>query len=132
MTEFPGVVTLDQDNVHVMVGLEDDKISLVAGEVSIAEWLSGEYVVVDLGKGTFVIEAEEGSISFQPDDPGSFARGIGQHPEHDPSPGPAPARSLDTIEVKDGPRPRPTTVAGFYALVVMTTALGIWALLSLL
>jgi hypothetical protein len=115
-----------------MVGLEDDKISLVAGEVSIAEWLSGEYVVVDLGKGTFVIEAEEGSISFQPDDPGSFARGIGQHPEHDPSPGPAPARSLDTIEVKDGPRPRPTTVAGFYALVVMTTALGIWALLSLL
>jgi hypothetical protein len=123
-------VTLDQDNVHVMVGLEDDKISLVAGEVSIAEWLSGDYVVVDLGKGTFVIEAEEGSISFQPDDPGSFARGIGRRSKHDTPAGP-PARSLDTIEVKDGPRPHPTTVAGFYALVVMTTALGIWALVSL-
>lgn len=131
MTEFSGVVTLDQDDVHVMVGLEDDKISLVAGEVSIAEWQSGEYVVVDLGKGTFVIEADEGSISFQPDDPGSFARGIGQRPGQDSRPGPA-ARPLDTIVVKDGPRPRPTTVAGFYALVVMTAALGIWALVSLL
>lgn len=131
MTEFPGVVTLNEDDVHVMVGLEDDKISLMAGEVSIAEWEAGEYVVVDLGKGTFVIEAEAGSISFHPDDPGSFARGIGQAQKHERTPEPAHTRPLDTIEIKDGPRPRASTVAGFYTLVAVTAALGIWAFITL-
>jgi len=130
MTEFPGVVTLDEDDVHVMVGLEDDKISLMAGEVSLAEWEAGEYVVVDLGKGTFVIEAEAGSISFHPDDPGSFARGI----HHEPSPSTVTERlrPMDTIEIKDGPPPRAATLVGFWILVAITAALGTWAGIGLL
>jgi hypothetical protein len=39
--------------------------------------------------------------------------------------------SLETVEIKEGPRPGRSTVIGFYALVVVTTALGIWALMSL-
>lgn len=130
MTEYSGVVTLDEDDVHVMVGLDADKISMVAGEVSIAEWGAGEYVVVDLGKGTFVIEAEEGSISFHPDDPGAFALRIGQDQESRSTPKHV-TPSLETVEIKEGPRPARSTVIGFYALVVVTTALGIWALISL-
>ena len=40
MTTFPGVATLKEDNVPVMVGLDDEKITLVSGEVSIGEWLA--------------------------------------------------------------------------------------------
>jgi len=130
MTRFSGVVTLNEGHVPVMVGLDDDRISLVAGEVSIAEWQSGDYVVVDLGTGTFVIEAEEGSISFHPDDPNSFARVIVN--EQDIAPESASLTSLGTVEIREGPAPKPSTLAGFYVLVVLTAALGIWALLTLL
>jgi hypothetical protein len=131
MTTFPGTVSLEHDHVPVTVGLEDDRISLVAGEVSIAEYGAGEYVVVDLGEGTFIIEAEEGSISFHPDDPRGFARGIGHGPEVVAG---ARARSAasDAVEIKFGPPPRPATLAAFYTLVVVTAALGIWAFISLL
>ena len=129
MTNFSGVVTLNEDRVPVTVGLVDDRISLVAGDVSIAEWEAGDYIVVDLGTGTFVIEAEEGSISFHPDDPGSFARGIGQEPDVAPL---VPPASSDTVLIKEGPAPKPSTLAGFYALVARTVALGTWALITLL
>jgi hypothetical protein len=131
MTTFPGTVSLEQDHVPVTVGLEDDRISLVAGEVSIAEYGAGEYVVVDLGEGTFIIEAEEGSISFHPDDPRGFARGIGHGPEVFTGARPRSAVS-DTVEIKLGPPPRPATLAAFYTLVVVTAGLAIWAFISLL
>ena len=128
MTTFPGVATLKEDNVPVMVGLDDEKITLVSGEVSIGEWLAGHYEVIDLGSGEFVIEAEDDSISFHPDDPGSFALGIQREPE-------APVgdeRASGTHEVKEGPPPKPATLAAFWVLALITAALGIWATLSLL
>ena len=128
MTTFPGVMTLNDDNVPVTVGLDDERITLVSGEVSIGEWLVGEYEVIDLGSGTFVIEAEDDSIPFLPDDPISFARGL--HLE--PVPTPEPSRPADTFEVIDGPAPQPRTVVAFWLLVAVTAALGIWAVLSLL
>jgi hypothetical protein len=131
MTTFPGVVTLNDDSVPVMVGLHDDKISLVSGEVSIGEWLSGQYEVIDLGSGTFVIEAEHDSFSFHPDDPHGFARGISREQESEPERAPAPVRSLDTIEIKEGPPPQRATLVAFYTLTAVTAALGIWALISL-
>lgn len=130
MTTFPGVVTLDDDDVPVMVGLDDEKITLVSGEVSIGEWLAGEYEVIDLGSGTFVIEADDDSIPFLPDDPGSFARGL--HREPVPATVADDSRSMDSIEIKDGPPPRLATLVGFWLLVALTTALGIWAAIGLL
>jgi len=130
MTTFPGVATLKEDNVPVMVGLDDEKITLVSGEVSIGEWLAGQYEVIDLGAGEFVIEAEDDSIPFVPDDPSSFALGI-QRDTETPSAA-AAAQSSGAFEVTDGPPPRPATVAAFWALAVITAALGIWATVSLL
>ncbi|MGH8871313.1 MAG: hypothetical protein ACRDWS_05005 [Acidimicrobiia bacterium] len=129
MTTFPGVVNLNDDDVPVMVGLDDERITLVSGEVSIGEWLAGEYEVIDLGSGAFVIEAEDDSIPFLPDDPGSFARGIHRYPTSSSSERTA---ASDTIEVKEGPPPKPATVIGFWVLAVITAALGIWALISIL
>jgi hypothetical protein len=128
MTTFPGVATLKEDNVPVMVGLDDEKITLVSGEVSIGEWLAGQYEVIDLGAGEFVIEAEDDSIPFVPDDPSSFALGI-----HRDTESPAAAdRSPGAFVVKEGPPPKPATLAAFWVLAVITAALGIWATLSLL
>ena len=128
MTTFPGVATLKEDNVPVMVGLDDEKITLVSGEVSIGEWLAGHYEVIDLGAGEFVIEAEDDSIPFVPDDPSSFAQGIHRDTET-----PAAAdRSPGALEVKEGPPPKPAAVAAVWVLAVITAALGIWATLSLL
>ena len=128
MTRFPGVATLKEDNVPVMVGLDDEKITLVSGEVSIGEWLAGQYEVIDLGSGEFVIEAEDDSIPFVPDDPNSFALGI-QREVETPA---APDRSSRAFEVIDGPPPKPATLAAFWVLAIITAALGIWATLSLL
>jgi hypothetical protein len=128
MTTFPGVATLKEDNVPVMVGLDDERITLVSGEVSIGEWLAGHYEVIDLGAGEFVIEAEDDSIPFVPDDPNSFALGIQRDVETLMVPDPSSA----AFEVTDGPPPKPATVAAFWVLAVITAALGIWATLSLL
>jgi hypothetical protein len=130
MTTFPGVATLNDDNVPVMVGLDDEKIILVSGEVSIGEWLAGEYEVIDVGSGTFVIAADHDSIPFLPDDPGSFARGI----HHEPSPSTVAERlrPTDAMEIKDGPPPRTATLIGFWLLVAITVALGTWAGIGLL
>ena len=130
MTTFPGVVTLHDDNVPVMVGLDDEKITLVSGEISLGEWLAGEYSVIDLGSGAFVIEAEDDSIAFLPDDPGGFARGINREPDSEIASD--PARSLDTMVIREGPPPQPVTLIGFWVLAILTAALGIWALISLL
>ncbi len=128
MTSFPGVATLKDDHVPVMVGLDDEKITLVSGEISIGEWLAGHYQVVDLGSGEFVIEAEDDSIPFVPDDPSSFALGL----HHDPTPAEADRASTAAIEVRDGPPPQPLTLVGFWVLAAITLGLGIWATLSLL
>ena len=130
ITTFLGTVSLEDDHVPVTVGLNDDRISLVAGDVSIGEWQAGEYLVIDLGEGTFVIEAEEGSLAFHPDDPGGFARSIGQ--EAPPAPAETRTGMSDTVVINESPPPRPATVAGFYTLVAVTLALGIWAFLALL
>ena len=131
MTTFPGVATLKEDNVPVMVGLDDEKITLVSGEVSIGEWLAGQYEVIDLGAGEFVIEAEDDSIPFLPDDPSSFALGI-QRDIETPAAAAEAGPSTGALEVKEGPPPKPATLAAFWVLAIITAALGIWATLSLL
>lgn len=129
MTTFPGVVTLNDDNVPVTVGLDEDRITLVSGEGSIGEWLAGEYEVIDLGSGTFVIEANDDSIPFLPDDPGSFARGLHREPVPATAGRSAP---MDSIEIVEGPPPKTATLVGFWILVALTTALGVWAAIGLL
>jgi len=125
MTQYRGIATMEDGQFPLTVGLDDDKLSLVSGEVSLGEWPAGAYLVVDLGEGTFVIEAEESSIPFQPEDPGGFARGLVRETSTEVDEASEPT-------IAQSPPPKPATVAGFYTLVLVTAALGIWAFLSLL
>jgi hypothetical protein len=124
MTTYAGVATVEDDHLPIRVDLDEEKIILVSGETSIREWPAGDYKVIDLGSGEFVIEAEQDSIQFLPDDPGSFAKGVQGETA------PAPVRA-DTFEIRLGPPPRPLTLVGFWALAAVTAALGIWGFLSL-
>jgi hypothetical protein len=126
VTTYAGVATVENDHVPVRIDLDEEKISLVSGEVSIREWLAGDYQVIDLGSGEFVIESEQDSIQFVPDDPRRFAEGIHGEPES------VPGRVVDTFEIRTGPPPKPLTLVGFWALAVVTAALGVWGLISLL
>jgi hypothetical protein len=128
MNQYRGIATFEDDQFPLTVGLDGERLSLVSGDVSIGEWPAGEYVVIDLGEGTFVIEAEKSSIPFQPEDPREFARGLGSE---------APTASrrsvpMETVQVPEGPPPKPATLAAFYTLAAITLALAIWAVISLL
>ncbi len=131
MTQYRGFTTLDDAPVPLTVGLEDEKLSLHSGDVSLGEWPPGEYLVIDLGEGTFVIEAEKSSIPFQPDDPNGFARVIGTETtaadEHADAEIPD-AAVPDAVQV--GPPPKTSTLIAFYVLVLITAALGVWAVIS--
>ena len=46
MTTYAGVATVENDHVPIRVDVDDEKITLVSGEVSIREWLAGDYQVI--------------------------------------------------------------------------------------
>ena len=87
--------------------------------------------MIDLGAGEFVIEAEDDSIPFVPDDPSSFALGIQRDIETPAAAAEEAGRSTGALEVKEGPPPKPATLAAFWVLAIITAALGIWATVSL-
>jgi len=137
MTTFPGTVAFEEDRVPVTVGIDIDKITLISGAIEIGEWPAAECTFVEKGDGSWVIEAEDDSVFFLPDDPGLFVRGLAGHLIIDPSSLTDPTRASAThpgtaeFTVAEGPRPKPLTWVGFVALCLVTAALGVWALVSL-
>ncbi len=122
MITFPGVVTLEDDRVPVIIGIDGDEITLLSGRVEIGKWPAVDCTFVENGDGSWVIEAEHDSVFFLPDDPGQFEKGlVGQHV--------AESEGAE-VEVVDGPPPRPWTVVGFYALAAATLAMGVWAFIN--
>jgi hypothetical protein len=138
MTTFPGTVTFEDDRVPVTVGIDIDKITLVSGVIEIGEWPAAECTFVEKGDGSWVIEAEDDAVFFLPDDPGRFARGLVGHLIIDPDSLRDTMSSTGTssgaveFTVPEGPAAKPLTLAGFYALCLVTAALGFWALFSLI
>ena len=123
---FAGVVTLEDDRVPVTIGLDRDEVTLVSGRVEIGKWPTEDCTFVENGDGTWVIEADDGSVSFRPDDPRQFERGLAVQLDVQAA---WPDDETDIV-VLDGPRPRPLTVVGFYALAAGTVAMGVWAFIN--
>jgi hypothetical protein len=137
VTTFPGTVAFEDDRVPVTVGIDLDKITLISGEVEIGEWSAAECTFLEKGDGSWVIEAEDDAVFFLPDDPGRFARRLAAHLIIDTDGltdeiGPIAATDAAGFSVPDGPSAKPLTLVGFYALCVVTGALGVWALFSLI
>lgn len=137
MSLFDGVVTVEDDQVPVIIGLEEDGLRMSSGGAEIGEWTDGEYTIDHDGSGTYTITAEDESLRFVPSNPALFAAGLGE--------GDAPADAGDATQTApprsasvpivpadgDSPEPKPATVIAFYAIAGLTGALGLWALVSL-
>lgn len=110
---------LDDGRVPVTVDVGPDRIRLTTGETEIGTWPSGDFTIVEDGGGRFRIEAENDSLAFLPDDPGAFAATVVEE-------------ETGGLTGDEGGPPRRVTLTAFYALAFVTTALGLWALLSLI
>lgn len=138
MTTFPGTVTFEDDRVPVTVGIDIDKITLISGEIEIGEWPAAECTFLEKDDGSWVIEAEDDSVFFLPDDPRRFAQGLAGHLIIDPDSMTDAMSSTSakpgagSFTVPEGPAAKALTLVGFYALCAITAALGVWAFLSLL
>lgn len=131
---YDGVVTLDDVDVPVIIGLEEDRIRMSSGGAEIGEWADGEYSIDVADNGAYTITAENESLRFTPTDPLLFAAGLngGSTPLPESSEEPAgPPRVAQTAPDGDAPEPKAITVGVFYALAGVTGALGLWALVSL-
>lgn len=139
MSIFDGVVTFDEEQVPVILGVESDGIRLSVGTSEIGEWSDGEYSIDHRGDGVYAITAESETLEFVPNNPALFAAGIGSGvmpveattptaAAEIPDPEPEPH---DTAEGTEGPEPKPLTKAIFYAVVAITALLGMWAMVSL-
>jgi len=142
VSTFDGSVTFGEDKVQVTIGLDRKKVSLVAGDVDIGEWSTSECIITDKGAGTFLIEAEDDTLSFVPEEPGRFAHSLEANGVPTAATMAAPVEETTPVETADddsgeemtimeGPPPKMNTLIAFYALAVLTAALGIWAFVSL-
>lgn len=138
MSLFDGVVTLGDDDVPVIIGLEEEGIRMSSGGEEIGEWAEGDYSIDAADDGAYTITAEDESLRFVPADPLLFAAGLNGGSEPIPDSPEEPTDLRQTSEPKsapglqdEAPEPKAVTVGVFYALAGITAALGLWALVSL-
>lgn len=145
MAIYDGFVSIGDEDVHVILGVDDDKVTLSSGGNEIGAWPVDEVEVDHMGGGVYRITAESESLRFVPSDPSLFALGFGSEDaavtEMEAAPndaravetgGTTPHQSLPNAGSREAPPPRPVTKVLFYALAGVTGVLGLWALVSMI
>ena len=140
MSIYDGVVTLDDNQIEVILGVEENTVRLSAGGVEIGEWTSDECSISPAGDGSFNITAEDEVLVFVPRDISSFTAAVGteessadreRRQEENGTREPRHMAPGSLLQIEEAPEPRVATLVGFYTLVLVTAALGAWALFSL-
>lgn len=142
MAIYDGFVSLGEEDVHVILGVEDDRVTLSSNGAEIGSWGSDEVSIRYQGSGTYTITAEGETLEFVPNDPDLFAIRFGEISDDQPTPAAngsgrhARARPAgpDTYaaDPEQAPPPRQITKIAFYALVGLTAFLGLWAVVSMM
>lgn len=130
MPIFDGLVTVNEDQVPVIIGLEDDGIRMSTNGTEIGEWSTGQFKIDHRGDGVYTITADDESLLFKPNRPDLFAVGIGNPLVAEPAPVAEAVSNVDE-PVLEQSAPKPITRALFYTLAGTTGALGLWALIKL-
>lgn len=131
MAIYDGVVTLANDDIPVIVELDERRLRLSASGTEIGQWPAEEISITHVGDTTYSITAEDETLQFVPNQPSLFAaavNGAGDRSSTPVPPEPAPEQPTKT---REAPPPRPLTVGLFYALCLITAALAIWSLISI-
>lgn len=144
MPQYDGIVSLEENEVEVVIDLRPDRVHLWAGDLEIGDWAPGECAIASLGDGVYSITAENHSLRFVPREPGRFEDGLNHGTGYGLSPAPSPDRSGDrhgrhvkvlpateSVRETEAPPPKPVTVVLFYGLAAITALLAVWALLSI-
>lgn len=138
MPRYDGIVSLDQDEVEVVIDLDPDRVHLRAGDHEIGDWAAEDCAIASLGDGAYSITAENQSLRFVPRNPRLFADGLNHGTGYGLSAPPPPeAASLrqgrhtklpprvqGSVRETEAPPPKPLTVALFYGLAALTAALA--------
>ena len=127
------MVRLDNEQVPVIVGFQENALRMSSGGEEIGEWAEGDYSIANAGDGVYTITAENEALQFTPANPTLFAAELGGGIEVPaPTEPVAQAEPTDNGAVEDeAPQPKKATMIGFYVLAAVTAALGLWALVSL-
>lgn len=136
MSIYDGVVTLNENDVPVMVELGDDHVRLSASGTEIGEWPSDECHIAHVTDSIYSITAEDETLQFVPNQPTLFAAAVHGNGRDQTPAARAPAETEAEREApvtgnREAPPPRPLTMVLFYALCVGTAALALWSLVSM-
>ena len=136
MSIYDGVVTIDEDDVQVILGMDDDKIRLSAGGQEIGQWSADDSSIDPVGDGVFTITAENETLTFVPNSPTSFTAAINGGSVLVQEPNKASTVSEEVLVgesplKEDLPNAGSLTMVAFYALAAITAALGLWALVAI-
>lgn len=144
MAIYDGFVSLGEDEVHVILGVDENKVTLSSNGSEIGTWRSDEISILYLGEGTYTITAENETLEFVPKDQDLFAirfgeisddrpavseNGFGRHASVTPK---RPAQEGDEAAHQEAAAPRPVTKVAFYVLAGITAFLGLWAIVSMI
>ncbi len=128
MSQHNGAISLGDDPIVVVVGVNADRIRLDSNGSEIGDWARDECEIVVDPAGRYLIRAENEELPFIPDDPVTFAEALTQG---SPTTSGGPQRETSRA-TEDEVAPKPLTVIGFYILAAITLALGLWAVWSVI
>lgn len=145
MAIYDGHISLGEDRVQVILGVEEEKLTISSNGREIGIWGPDEISIRYLGNGRYAITAENETLEFVPKDQDVFAIRFGEIDDSPTAPQPDQVNgrhSRDPLnEIKDqteervvdmAPPPRPVTRVAFYGLAAVTSGLGLWAVVSLI
>lgn len=140
MPRHEGVVTVDEEEIPVIIELDNEAIRLTAAGKEVGNWRPDECEIIQIADATYTIEAENEVLQFVPHQPQTFAAALnGENTTASPSEE-APTDDAQTdhaleetgVDLQDAPAPQPLTVGLFYGLCFLTAALAIWSLISII
>jgi hypothetical protein len=129
MPRYDGVVTVDEDEIPVIVELDNEVIRLTAAGKEIGNWHPDECEITHVSDSTYTIEAENEVLEFVPSQPQLFAAALNGVPEPEAPSETAPDDTPVVLEEESAPQP--LTMGLFYGLCFLTAALAMWAFVSM-
>lgn len=128
MPLYDGVVSVNDGDIGVIIGIEEDRIRLSAGGSEIGDWDISDCAIELVEDGVYAITAENESLRFVPNQPSLFAQAVAlEDAPEEPEVPVVHHLGSDDGAVREGL----TTRVLIWAAAIVAGGLGIWAFISL-